>query len=405
MLSEYRVLDITDETGFLCAKALGDFDAEVIKIERPDGDESRNIGPYYNNIVDPEKSLYWFAFNQNKKSITLDIETEQGKEIFIRLVESFSPGTLEALGLGYSQLSQINPQIILTSISSFGQQGPYRGYKGSDLVLYALSGLMFVTGDPDRPPLAPSYHHSYLFAAMQAAVGTLIALYQRDSMGGGQHIDISAQMALTWVTQPGVIGIWDLFGDIAQRTGRVRTQPFNGLDMPILWKCKDGDVGYAFMLLSGNARANAALAAWIEADDPSVTVFSGIDWKRIRVEDISVEAGQEIVTALTSFFLNHTKEELLEGSLERGIQLYPSLTPTETLEFTQLHETNFWQHMHHPELDDTLVYPRPAVKSTVPLKERMLRPPLIGEHNMEIYGNELDLTLEEINELKRNNVI
>ena len=124
MLSCYRVLDLTNEKGFLCGKALGDLGANVIKIEKPGGDPSRNIGSFYHDIPDPEKSLYWFALNANKKGITLDIETADGREIFKELVkkadvviESFAPGYMDRLGLGYSVLSQINPGIIMTAIS------------------------------------------------------------------------------------------------------------------------------------------------------------------------------------------------------------------------------------------------------------------------------------------------
>src|SRR5512136_568585 len=140
MLSHCRVLDLTDEKGFLCGKILADLGAEVIKIEKPGGDCARNIQPFYHNIPHPEKSLYWFAYNTNKKSITLDIESADGKEIFRMLVkgsdfviESFPVGYLAGLGLGYSDLSQINPSIVMTSITPFGQQGPYRDYKASDL--------------------------------------------------------------------------------------------------------------------------------------------------------------------------------------------------------------------------------------------------------------------------------
>jgi len=127
MLSCYRVLDLTNEKGFLCGKALGNLGANVIKIEPPGGDPSRNIGPFYHDIPDAEKSLYWFAFNANKKGITLNIETADGREIFKKLVktadvviESFAPGYMDKLGLGYEVLSQVNPGIVITSISGFG---------------------------------------------------------------------------------------------------------------------------------------------------------------------------------------------------------------------------------------------------------------------------------------------
>ena len=133
MLSPYRVLDLTDEKGLLCGKLLGDLGADVIKIEKPGGDQARSIGPFYHDEPDPEKSLFWFAFNTSKRGITLDIETTDGREIFKKLVktadfviESFAPGYLDSLGLGYSYLEQINPQIIMVShereLESFADQ-------------------------------------------------------------------------------------------------------------------------------------------------------------------------------------------------------------------------------------------------------------------------------------------
>ena len=141
ILAPYRVLDLSDEKGFLCGKILGDLGADVIKIERPGGDPARKMGPFYNNEPDPEKSLYWFAYNNNKRSITLNIETADGREIFKNLtktadiaIETFSPGHMNGIGLGYEALSQINDKIIMTSITPFGQEaGPYTHYKASDI--------------------------------------------------------------------------------------------------------------------------------------------------------------------------------------------------------------------------------------------------------------------------------
>src|SRR3990170_3305135 len=164
MLSPYRVLDLTDEKGLLCGKILGDLGADVIKIERPGGDPARRIGPFYHDEPHPEKSLFWFAFNTSKRGITLNIETADGQEIFKRLVqtadfviETFPPGYLAKLGLGYSDLEKINPGIILVSITPFGQTGPYKDWKGADIVAWATGGDMAPWGEPDRPPIRISH--------------------------------------------------------------------------------------------------------------------------------------------------------------------------------------------------------------------------------------------------------
>src|SRR4030042_2534828 len=169
LLEDCRVLDFSNEWGFLCGKILGDLGADVIKVEKPGGDESRNFGSFYKDIPDQEKNLYWFSYNHNKRGITLNIETETGKEILIKLiekadilVETFEPGYLEKLGLDYTTLSNINPQLVMTSITPFGQTGPYKDYKGSDLVMMAMSGFMSLLGDPDKPPVRPSLPQSLM---------------------------------------------------------------------------------------------------------------------------------------------------------------------------------------------------------------------------------------------------
>jgi crotonobetainyl-CoA:carnitine CoA-transferase CaiB-like acyl-CoA transferase len=169
LLGHYRVLDLADVKGMLCGKILADLGADVIRVEPPGGDPGRNIPPFYNDIPDPEKNLYWFGFNTNKRGITLDLETDDGRDRLKRLtessdfvIESFPPGYMDSLGLGYSALSQSNPQIIVTSITPFGQTGPYKDYKASDIEIMAMSGLMYLCGDPDRPPVRCSFPLSYI---------------------------------------------------------------------------------------------------------------------------------------------------------------------------------------------------------------------------------------------------
>jgi len=148
LLGRYRGLDLTDEKGRLCGRILVDLGAEVVKVERPRGDLARNIAPFYQDIQHLERSLFWFAYNVNKKGITLDIETRDGQELFLRLAkkfdfvfESYPPGCLEGLGLGYSRLKEINLRLVLTSITPFGCSEPYRDHKASDITLMAMGGL------------------------------------------------------------------------------------------------------------------------------------------------------------------------------------------------------------------------------------------------------------------------
>ena len=187
LLSGYRALDLTDEKGFVCGKILGSMGVDVIKVESPGGDASRAISPYIGDVPDKERSLNWLAFNTDKRGITLDLNREEGKSLFLRLVrtadfifESFAPGYLDHLGLGYASLSRINPRIVLASITPYGQKGPYSHYKGSNLTTYAMSGVMATNGDPDRAPVKEALDVSYYEAGAHAALGALIAHYHRE---------------------------------------------------------------------------------------------------------------------------------------------------------------------------------------------------------------------------------
>jgi crotonobetainyl-CoA:carnitine CoA-transferase CaiB-like acyl-CoA transferase len=190
MLNNCRALDLSNENGFLCGKILADLGVDVIKVEKPGGDASRRIGPYWHDIPDPEKSLYWYVYNSNKRGITLDIETAEGQSVFRKLVqkadfviESFPPGYLDKIGLGYSELSKIKSNIIMASITPFGQTGPYRDYLTSDIVTMGMSGILYQTGDTDQPPLHMSLPQACMLAGADAAAGSMIAYYHREKTG------------------------------------------------------------------------------------------------------------------------------------------------------------------------------------------------------------------------------
>jgi len=172
LLSAYRVLDLTDEKGLFCAKVLADLGADVIKIEPPGGCTARRIGPFHKDIPHPEKSLFWSAYNVNKRGITLNLECEDGREIFRKLVatadvviESFPPVYMKDLGLGYDNLCQIKSDIVFTSITPFGQDGPYCNFQVSDLTCWSMGGFAYITGDADRPPVQIGFPQAYLNGA------------------------------------------------------------------------------------------------------------------------------------------------------------------------------------------------------------------------------------------------
>ena len=181
-LEGYRILDLTDEKGHLCGRILGDMGADVIKIEPPEGDTSRRIGPFYHDEPHPEKSLYWFFTNANKRGITLNLETVDGREIFKQLakgadliIESFRPKFMEELGLDYSALTRIKPDIILTSITPFGESGPYTNYKVTDIVAVSMGGMAYIHGNEDRAPVRISAPQACFLGAQHAAMGAVSA--------------------------------------------------------------------------------------------------------------------------------------------------------------------------------------------------------------------------------------
>ena len=410
MLSDYRILDLADDKGVYCAKVLADLGADVIKIEPPGGDPSRSIGPFYKDIPDPEKSLYWWAYNTSKRGITLSIETADGKDIFQKLVktadvvvESFPPGYMDSLGLGYSALSEINPGVIMTSITPFGQTGPYKDWKAPDLVGCALSGQAFVTGDDDRPPCRIGFPQAYLHAGNHAATGTLAALYYREFSGEGQHVDVSMQEAVVW-TLMNVIQFWDLMRFNMFRGGATRM-----MGTPrcrVAFPCKDGHVAF---LIGGGQLASISMPPIVKwmAEEGMLGAFEdkkdweAKDWsEKVDAWALTQEQVDAWENSLIDFFANKTKAELYEQALKRRIILYPCSTTKDMVENIQLKERGFYVDVEHPELGETITYVGAPYKMTETTWRISRRAPLIGEHNQEIYEGELGFSEQEMRLLR-----
>jgi crotonobetainyl-CoA:carnitine CoA-transferase CaiB-like acyl-CoA transferase len=410
LLSTSRVLDLTDEKGFLCGKILADLGADVIKIEPPGGSPSRKMGPFYHDLSDPEKSLYWFCYNSNKRGITLNIETRNGKEIFKRLVkdsdvviESYDPGYLDKIGLGYSKLQKINNGIILTSITPFGQTGPYQGYKGTDIVAMAMSGILYQTGDPDLPPVNISIPQSYLHAGGDAAVASLIAYYFRERTGVGQHVDISLQQS-TALYLANTIPLWELEGEILTRAGQFRKGLSPGAVQRQIWPCKDGYVFFVMLGGATGAKTCRELVRWMDTEGMANEYLRGIEWENWDMAERTQQEIDEISTPVEKFFLSHTKMELWEGAVRRHMSVCPFYDPEDLIKDPQLRARNFWVEVDHPELGTHLTYPREFVKTSREISHPPFRAPLIGEHNNEVYGA-LGFSLEEMTALKEDGVI
>ena len=248
-LSPYRVLDLTTEIGQYAGRAFAEMGADVIKVEPPLGDSVRRIGPFVRDEAGPDRSLLWFVLNASKKSVTCDLENEEGRELFKRLVaetdlvlESYPPGYLENLGLDYEQFRQAHPRLVWISVTGFGRDGPYRDYKWSDLVGLALGGLLYLFGEADRPPTRARAAQAYYHVSMGAALGGMLALYHARRTGVGQLVDASMQEVVTFTLAGpgGVSGYWSLEGINITRSG-----PAINLGKMIsrtIYPCKDGHV-------------------------------------------------------------------------------------------------------------------------------------------------------------------
>ncbi|SVC39818.1 uncharacterized protein METZ01_LOCUS292672, partial [marine metagenome] len=246
-LSDLRVIDLSHGiAGPYCTKLMADFGADVIKVERPgEGDYARKLGPFPGDVPDPEKSGIFLLLNTNKRGITLDLKTPEGVDALKELVrgadvlvESFKPGVMDRLGLGYDTLSKINPNLLMTSLSNFGQTGPYKDYEMSELVLYAMGGRMNAAGLPDRHPLKLGGNHTQYQAGNNAAMATMFAWYGRDHKQlGGQHLDVAlfeTQMASINQRLMGLVA-YQYTGDKGKRLGPLRAGYPGGV-----FPCADG---------------------------------------------------------------------------------------------------------------------------------------------------------------------
>lgn len=297
--------------------------AEVIVLEKPGGSDTRALGPFCGNCLDKEKSLYWFAYNTNKKGITLDIRRRgqgyfetpgQGADF---LLESFPPGTMERMRLGYGALSQINPGLIMVSMTPYGQEGPYADFAASDITTWAMGGMLCNTGFPGHVPLWFGYPQSNLNTGAEGAAAAMIALWQRNATGLGQYVDVAEQQSVVWFTYI-VTMIWDL-------NRRVNTRQGNDLatgtiPLRIVFPCRDG---YVCLLPMGGGNAifvssSESLVRWMDEERMAPTWLLEVDWAR-DYEATSLEEGlvRKVNEVIERFCLTKTKEELYTGGFRK----------------------------------------------------------------------------------------
>src|SRR5258706_12454989 len=324
LLAPYSVLDLTNDLGFLAGKIFGDLGAQVIKVEPPLGDPSRRRPPFLNNDDGYPQSLYWEAYNSNKRGITLDLTQPKARELFCRLaktadfiIESFAPGTLREWGLDYEILRRENPGLILISITPFGQEGPYRDFAASDMEIMALSGAMSLAGEKDGEPMRVSVPQAPMWVGAEAVMGALTALAYRTLTGKGQHVDVSAQVAVM-AALAHAPAFWDLNRENPEREGVFVTgRSLQGAKMRVMWPCKDGCLNFIIYGGAAGRHTNQQLAAWMAERGMAPEWLQNIDWSTFAVTDIDQEAVNRLEAPIADFFSTLTKQEFLAGAMNR----------------------------------------------------------------------------------------
>lgn len=396
LLPEIRIIDLADEKASFCSKLLADMGASVIKIEKPGGDPSRQKGPFFKNASPPEGSLFFWYGNSNKRGITLDIEKSEGKEIFRRfmrttdvVIETFPPGYLEKLGLGFDVLSEINPSLILVSVTGFGQNGPRSQYKSCDLVASAFGGQMYVSGSPSTPPLNAYGEQSFYLTSLFSAIGILLALRKRAHCGKGEHLDISSQEAVA-STLDHIMVRYFYDNIISKRQGNVSWNHAS-----FILPCKDGHIHLTI------ATQWDTLVEWM-ASEGFAEDLTDEKWKD---EDYRLTHADHVINLLQRWTQTHSVQELFELGQCMRFPWAPVYSPGDVLQGPHLKAREFFIEMDHRARGTAPVYPGLPYTLTPSMVNRRKRAPLIGEDNAHIYEKELGLTKEEMRRLSSKKVI
>jgi len=395
-LAGIRVIELAQGVaGPYCGKLLADAGAEVIKVEPPEaGDRSRNLGPFPDDIPDREKSGLYLHLNTNKKSVSLDAGTASGRTILKRLlakadilIESFPPGHMPGLGLGYDDLKEELSDLIYCSITPFGQTGPYRDYKANSIALMALCGLMYVTGDPDREPLATGGYPADYFAALNAWVAILAALAFREREGGGQYIDVSMLESLGCADEYNT-GMYSFMGAIRRRyySRHLFSYPMD------IYACRDGQV----VVVPGANGFPTSMALLVEQPELETHMLFTNFWMR------AIQS-QEFDALIQPWLDAHDAEDILTRAQELRLPFGPVLGPKTLLANAHLAERGFFQEIAHPEAGKLTHCGLPFLMSETPLETGPS--PTLGQHNEEVLSEAMGYGREELIILRERGII
>ncbi len=378
-MAPYRVLDLTGEAGWLAGRVLADLGADVIKVEPAGGDPGRKHGPFLDDQPGDDNSLRWLFQNRGKRSIVVDLETPDGRDLLKQLaasshalIESFTPGWMDSRGIGYDDLAAVNPALVYTAVTPFGQTGPYAHHQGSDLVLAAMGGQAYVTGDPDRPPVRPTVPQFEQHGAIEAAAHTAIALFHARETGEGQKVDVSSQLAtirtLMNATQFPPLEGYDLTrqgGLLAIGAGRFRT----------IYEVEDGTV--TLMVVGGpiGALVMGQVVKWMNDRGAASPLLSSIDWMAMDFGALAAR-GEEgraemdrISAALQDGFRGVTMAEAYDAALQYRFLLAPNNSVAEIRQDIQLAARDYFVPVDHGERG-SIAYPGPWAKlGATPLRD------------------------------------
>ena len=413
VLDDVRILEVGGDLGGWCGKLLADMGATVIKLEPPEGDETRGYPPFYKDEPGKNRSLYFWHYNTNKQSVTLDIESDMGRDVFLRLaveadvvVDSCAPKYLDSLGLGYDDVSQVSPSIIFAAISPFGQDAPYSDFAATDMTALAFGGPVWSSGYDDHsiPPVRGGGNQAYHTVCHFAAIGILTALVHRQFTGEGQFIDVNMHAAQN-VTTEGAVYHWLVAGDTVQRqTGR-HSSPTPTADVQML--CGDG----RYVNIGFPARTEEQwfhLLAWLDehglVGDLAQYLMPPSRVAIANRDPVAIQQMSEVMSAVSELCMANTAYDIFVRAQDLGFQWGIVYSPEETLEDRHFKERGMQVVVEHPELGEEFVYVgAPYEFKATPWGIRR-RPPMLGEDNEAVYG-EIGIGADELGVMREAGVV
>ncbi|WP_242539935.1 CaiB/BaiF CoA transferase family protein [Trinickia mobilis] len=382
-LQGVRVIDMSGLGGQYCGKQFSDLGADVILIEPIRGSSVRREGPFLDDKVHIEYSLPFAYFNAGKRSVCLDLDHPEGQRIFRELVkrsdlliESERPGTMAARGLDFESLASVAPRLVMTSITPFGQDGPYAHYESEDIVALALGGLLYLGGYPDSPPIAAHGNLAYLAAAQFASVASIMALLSVDMAPGerpGKHIDVSIQECVVMGLE-NAIQFYDLEDVVRKREAGQQRMAGTGV-----FPCADGQI---YLMAGGIASTRfwESTVQWL-ADEGVQAAAQLLDEKWANHDYLVTDEAKMIFAELfVPFARTRTKAWLYQAGQARRIPICPISMPKDILENRQLEHRGFFTTLQHPPSQQILTMPGAPYKLTATPWRSPSPPPRLGEH-------------------------